>query len=382
MLSSLLKLTSSGDSSECQCHGVKISYCPNAHGGSCHHQFFQQQAAQQQQQTHQTAFLLPHSIQALQNFSLQQQQHLQMPSNLHLYHLSSSPKNQFGPTYSISPISSYDSCGSLTKSIAQQFNVRRLYKIEKLIGEGSFGAVLLAVQRSTNQQVAIKVIRKSQIRDMSMDAFVQREIQILKRVKHDNIARFIDYIDTQDYVCLVLEHAPIQSMGLNCIWNEHATVTEEQGKKYCLELMSALEYLQDVHHIVHRDLQLDNVCLSKDDHVKIIDFGCADFYTPGVPSHNLYCGNSHYAAPEMLLKQTYVGPETDVWTLGVLMFRILTGYTPFLNATKMMNREFRIDLNEEPLSSQCKQFLNDILIVDPKKRPTLKQLKNHPWFSS
>jgi NUAK family SNF1-like kinase len=254
--------------------------------------------------------------------------------------------------------------------------------IEKALGEGTYGKVYLAVDRRTGNHVAIKEYSKRALLEMpELSRFVEREISILSQVKfgHPNIINLLDYISTEEFHFLVMEFCQLGC--LESPYNPHQQFSEEIAHRYFVQMVNALYYLHETIHAVHLDLQLSNVCVDINDNIKIVDFGVSNYYS-GDTMTNLY-GNSLYACPEMLLNKPYHGPDADVWSLGCCLYKMLTGYHPFRNAQKALVRDFMIPLEEEEeLSEDVKDLLNNVLCLDIKKRYTLSKIKEHVWFKN
>jgi len=259
----------------------------------------------------------------------------------------------------------------------------RSYVTLKFLGEGSFGVVHKCQHDETGQIVAIKQMKKHDLQAMGVEEFIRREIKIIQSLDHKNITKCVDWFEDDDEIFVVMEFVKYSKLGLNSEWDEHEKISDEQrARQLFWQLLQGLEYLHNVAHIVHRDLNLDNVCIDEHDQVKIIDFGCSDYFTPNEAKHNLFCGHSLYSPPEMLLQQFYVGPEVDIWSFGVLLFKVLTGYLPFTSPQKVLMGVFSIPLDDEPLGADIKDLIRKILVADTKKRLTLEQIKAHPWFDS
>jgi serine/threonine protein kinase len=262
--------------------------------------------------------------------------------------------------------------------------IKDRYVIEDCIGEGSFGKVKLAYDRVTGKKVAIKEVDINRVRKMGVEQFVKRELKIMKQLSeasdaHVNIVRLYDVIEEGDHVRIVLEYC--KGGSLENTFDEHEQFPEQKAHKYFCQIINALEYLHDRYHIMHRDLQLANICRTDNDIIKIVDFGMADYFSPTEYKHTLFAGNVNYSPPEMLLEKRYKGPEIDLWAAGCILYKMLTGYLPFRNAQRTLIGQFTIPLEEEEeLSEEVKDLIRSMLNPDPQKRLTIKQIKTHPWW--
>jgi len=258
------------------------------------------------------------------------------------------------------------------------------YVVEGYLGEGSFGKVRLAYDRNTGRKVAVKEMDMKQVRSMGIESFVQRELQIMQQLSeapdaHENIVRWFNTVRHGDYLHIVLEYC--SGGSLENTFDEHEQFPERQAHHYFCQIISALQYLHERHHIMHRDLQLANICRSDNDVIKIVDFGLADYFSPTEFKHTLFAGNVNYSPPEMLLEKRYKGPEVDLWASGCILYKMLTGYLPFRNAQRTLMGQFTIPLEEEEeLSQEVKDFLCKMLNPDPVQRLTIAQIMDHPWW--
>jgi serine/threonine-protein kinase RIO1 len=267
-----------------------------------------------------------------------------------------------------------------TEDTSSERIITNRYLVKRPLGEGTYGVVWLAMDQQTKNHVAIKEYKKSSLREMpELATFVEREISILRKVKggHANVVSLLDYIENEDSHFLVMEFCQLGC--LDSPYNPHQQFAEAIAHRYFVQMAEALRFLHQEHRVVHRDLQLSNVCVDINDNIKIVDFGVSDFFDED-KTMNILCGNSLYASPEMLLGKPYVGPEADVWSLGCCLYKMLIGYHPFRSAQKVLVRDFMIPLEEEEeLSDDVKDLINHILCLD-KKRYTLEDIRAHPWF--
>jgi serine/threonine-protein kinase RIO1 len=259
------------------------------------------------------------------------------------------------------------------------------YVVEECIGEGSFGKVKLAYDRKTGEKVAIKELDLQRVKNLGIEDFVDREQKIMKQLSsaqdaHDNIVKMYDYFEQDDVVHIVLEYCA--NGPLEKEFDEHEQFPEQQAHHYFVQIISALEYMHNKHHVMHRDLQLTNICTTDRDVVKIVDFGLADYFSPTEQKHTLFAGNVNYVPPEMTLMKKYVGSEVDVWSAGVCLYKMLVGYFPFRKVGDILIGKFSIPLEEEEeISEECKDLIRNILNPDPEKRYNIRKIKEHPWFN-
>ncbi|KIK57429.1 hypothetical protein GYMLUDRAFT_75618 [Collybiopsis luxurians FD-317 M1] len=249
------------------------------------------------------------------------------------------------------------------------------YTLGRVIGEGAYGKVRLGTHRLTSTRVAIKQIPKS------MSASLTREIHHHRQLHHPHVTQMYEVIATESSIWIVTE---LCSGGeLFDYLTEKGRLSEDETKFLFGQLCLAVAYLHDK-GIVHRDLKLENVLLDERCRVKLGDFGFTREFDRGVLMET-YCGTTGYAAPEMLQGKKYLGAEVDVWSLGVILYCLLTGTLPFDDDDEVIMRE-KVILGEfedpEWLSPEARDLIKNILQKEPSKRLTIPQILGHPWFTA
>ncbi|GAA5942276.1 uncharacterized protein JCM15063_002958 [Sporobolomyces koalae] len=161
----------------------------------------------------------------------------------------------------------------------------------------------------------------------------------------------------------------------------HGRLRERSARKFARQIGSALEYCH-ANSIVHRDLKIENILISKTGNIKIIDFGLSNLYSP--LSHlSTFCGSLYFAAPELLNAKPYVGPEVDVWSFGIVLYVLVCGKVPFddqsMPALHAKIKRGQVDYPNW-LSAECKHLLSRMLVTVPSQRATLQEVLAHPWI--
>ncbi|KAM4888318.1 serine/threonine-protein kinase SIK1 isoform 1-T2 [Thomomys bottae] len=252
------------------------------------------------------------------------------------------------------------------------------YDVERTLGKGNFAVVKLARHRVTKTQVAIKIIDKTRLDSGNLEK-IYREVQLMKLLNHPHIIKLYQVMETKDMLYIVTEFAKNGEMFDYLTSNGH--LSEKEARKTFWQILSAVEYCH-AHHIVHRDLKTENLLLDGNMDIKLADFGFGNFYNPGEPL-STWCGSPPYAAPEVFEGKEYEGPQLDIWSLGVVLYVLVCGSLPFDGPNlptlrqRVLEGRFRIPFF---MSQDCESLLRRMLVVDPAKRITIAQIRQHRWM--
>ncbi|KAL9020451.1 MAG: hypothetical protein Q9185_002326 [Variospora sp. 1 TL-2023] len=249
------------------------------------------------------------------------------------------------------------------------------YTLGRLIGKGSFGKVYLALHKLTNGS---KVVLKSAKKD---DSNLAREIHHHRQFLHPHIARLYEVIVTESLVWLVLEYCPGDELYNYLL--RHGAISPEKVQKIFTQLVGAVAYVHSL-SCVHRDLKLENILLDKNENVKLCDFGFTREYEGKMSYLQTFCGTVCYSAPEMLKGEKYAGEKVDVWSLGIILFALLTGELPFDDDDDMVTKH-RI-LTAEPnypasMPADARTLISQLLSKRPLLRPTISDILINPFLA-
>ncbi|KAI9187971.1 Serine/threonine-protein kinase [Blastocladiella emersonii ATCC 22665] len=279
------------------------------------------------------------------------------------------------------PKSTTSSAGSPDKTLFASVTRLDQYTFGKTLGQGSMGKVKLATDECGNK-FAVKIIpRSGQLTnedDQTAETRVLREASVLFLLNHPNIVRMADAIVTDTHFYLVMEYVDGPQLLDHVVAN--GRLPERDAVRLARSLLSAVAYCH-AHHIVHRDLKIENILLTRDGHLKLVDFGLSNFYDPASQLHT-FCGSLYFASPELISAHPYTGPEVDVWSLGVILYVLVTARVPF-DAPTLPQLHARIRRGEVHfpgfLSRELVDLLRRMLTVDPARRIPMADVLAHPW---
>ncbi|XP_029932601.1 serine/threonine-protein kinase MARK2 isoform X6 [Myripristis murdjan] len=253
------------------------------------------------------------------------------------------------------------------------------YRLLKTIGKGNFAKVKLARHVLTGKEVAVKIIDKTQLNSSSLQKLF-REVRIMKLLNHPNIVKLFEVIETDKTLYLVMEYASGGEVFDYLV--AHGRMKEKEARAKFRQIVSAVQYCHQK-CIVHRDLKAENLLLDADMNIKIADFGFSNEFTLG-NKLDTFCGSPPYAAPELFQGKKYDGPEVDVWSLGVILYTLVSGSLPFdgQNLKELRERvlrgKYRIPFY---MSTDCENLLKKFLILNPSKRGSLEQIMRDRWMN-
>ncbi|KAM0521180.1 hypothetical protein ACHAPE_002655 [Trichoderma viride] len=274
------------------------------------------------------------------------------------------------------------------------------WQLGKTLGKGSSARVRLCRHSITHQMAAVKIVNRRMaylVQDSSLAALskwdsslpevngemrvpvaIEREVAILKLIEHPNIMKLYDIWENRSEIYLILEY--IDQGDLFTFINSKGRLSEEVAVYFFRQMISAIAYCHSF-NVCHRDLKPENILITADLQIKIADFGMAALHQTA--SHRLAtaCGSPHYAAPELLKNRQYRGDRADIWSMGVILYAMLSATLPFDDPDlRVMMGKTKKGQYEMPkfLSPEAENLIRRMLQVNPDHRITMKQIWQHP----
>ncbi|KAJ8549183.1 hypothetical protein K7X08_032890 [Anisodus acutangulus] len=260
------------------------------------------------------------------------------------------------------------------------------YTIGKLLGHGQFGYTYVATDKFSGDRVAVKRIEKNKMVFLIAVEDVKREVKILKALAgHENVVQFYNSFEDDNYVYIVMELCEGGELLDRILSKKDSRYTEKDAAIVVRQMLKVAAECH-LHGLVHRDMKPENFLFksSKEDSpLKATDFGLSDFIRPGKKFQDIV-GSAYYVAPEVLKRRS--GPESDVWSIGVITYILLCGRRPFWDKTE--DGIFKEVLRNKPdfrrkpwsnISNSAKDFVKKLLVKDPRARFTAAQSLSHPW---
>jgi serine/threonine protein kinase len=255
------------------------------------------------------------------------------------------------------------------------------YALMECIGQGGYATVRRGIHIPSGTIYAVKIIERPETwteRDLQL---FKRETEVMSHMNHPGIIRLHSVLENANCFFLILDYARGGDL-LNLI-KDQSYFDEDIARHYFHQLVDAVAYMHD-HNVIHRDLKPENILFGDDGRLKVCDFGFAIIQSSSTPLLKSHCGTPMYAAPEMFLCDTYVGPPVDIWSLGVILYVMLSGNMPFPAKTVAeLIAMIQKPIIEFPsyMSGGAIDLIHHMLVVDPKRRFTIDQIRGHIWFA-
>lgn len=268
------------------------------------------------------------------------------------------------------------------------------------------GKVKLARHNYTNEKCAVKIVpraaklyqrahandpplksaeeaaqrQKEFDKEVARDKRTIREGALGRLLFHPHICRLYEMVPMTNHYYMLFEY--VEGGQLLDYIVSHGSLNEKYARKFARGIALALDYCHK-NNVVHRDLKIENIMINQKGDIKIIDFGLSNLYVP----HGLlktYCGSLYFAAPELLSAKPYIGPEVDIWSLGVVLYVLVCGKVPFDDPhVSVLHEKIKKGNVQYPsfISKECVSLLSRMLVVDPSKRASLQEVMQHPWMN-
>lgn len=274
--------------------------------------------------------------------------------------------------------SGYSSDMDLSEIMKSEIDLEK-YKFIKILGQGNYGVTKLAKHGVTGEQCAIKIIDKSKLSPTSLKE-VFGEAEIIKTLDHPNIISLIEIIHTESTLYLVMEYACKGDLFSRL---DYGRMEEKEAREKFVQIMSAIRHCHKEKNVIHRDLKPENILFDGHNNIKIADFGLSEKFIPNVKL-NTHCGTPEYMAPEVFQGLLFDGPKSDVWSLGVLLYEMLTGNVPFTGSdwptlcARVLRGKFHLP---DYISSDCGNLINKMLALDPDQRANIDVILSDEWIN-
>jgi len=271
-------------------------------------------------------------------------------------------------------------------------SISAVYALGEELGRGRFSIVRCATHLKENVGYAVKEVENESLDDEENLEALETEIKILRKLRHPHIVNLKEVVLTDDYTYIIMELLSGGELFNRIV--EKVCFPEAEAKDLFAQILTSMQYLHSL-DIVHRDVKPENILYVSEGStkVKLIDFGYAGIWKAEQPLTGL-CGTPDYVAPEVLTWYdeddvgTPYGKGSDMWSLGVLLYVVLSGCSPFSGedeeALLKMVSEAKYEFFEkewEGISAEAKDLINKLLVVDPSQRLTMEQTLTHPWLN-
>ncbi|CAL8340726.1 unnamed protein product [Lota lota] len=259
-------------------------------------------------------------------------------------------------------------------------NINEVFDFKGKMGAGSFSEVFMVREKETGNLYALKCLKKKFLANSNLE----NEINVLRKIKHENVVGLEDFYESRTHYYLVMELVSGGELFDRIL--ERGMYTEKDASLVVRQVLEAVSYLHD-NNIVHRDLKPENLLyynMDANSKIMISDFGLSKMSEHGIMF--TACGTPGYVAPEVLAQKPY-SKAVDCWSIGVITYILLCGYPPFFeeNEKILYAKIMRADYSFhkpfwDDISESAKDFIRNMMEKNPKSRFTTEQALRHPWI--
>jgi serine/threonine protein kinase len=256
------------------------------------------------------------------------------------------------------------------------------FEIDRILGRGTYGKVQLVRYKKTNQQFAMKSLSTRRIVDFGLLKGVMTEHDVLLKADHPFVATAMYAFKSETELFLVMDYVP--NGGLWQYLRCKGSFSEELVRFFAAEIICAVNYLHTELNVVHRDLKPGNILIDAEGHLKVTDYGMGIQTLRAGESTHTFCGTPHYMAPEVI-QGTGHDARVDWWAVGILIFEMLTGDTPFSGPVSRQLYESIVtgDIRFPPsMSESAKALVSGLCQKSPEMRlSTFENIRNDRFFA-
>ncbi|KAH0792561.1 CAMK family protein kinase [Histomonas meleagridis] len=253
------------------------------------------------------------------------------------------------------------------------------YSLLETIGAGAFSYVKLALQNESKQHYACKIIPINTLITNDLWERTEEEIRVNQQMYHPGVVQIIDLLKDEFNIYIFMEYCPGGDLYKFLI--DRGKIPEPEAANLIYQLLNAIQYIHSI-GVAHRDIKPENILLDQQGRIKISDFGLSKF----VGKDGLVttpCGSLCYTSPECLTGKPYDGRISDLWSIGVILYALVTGQLPWSNRNQaQLIEQIRAGDYSIPtsLSPECSDLISRLLTVDPAKRITESEALSHRWL--